>query len=150
MTKKVHYRLDRNVIPLEYDLHLTLNADQLGFHGIVEIKVDVRATCSQIRLHARDLTITRLHIGKLRPEIIPDETLEEVVIELSEPLFPGIYILDIEYSGSVQDGQTGLYKSEYGGDIDLYTDCDYNTRTVLTTHFATGFTLFHSYNNKYV
>ena len=63
-------QLPRNVEPVHYRLHLTLNPDQLRYDGEVEIEIDLKAPKREIYLHGRDLVVGRISARSLgRPEI---------------------------------------------------------------------------------
>jgi alanyl aminopeptidase len=63
-------QLPRNVDPVHYRLHLTLNPDQLRYDGEVEIEIDLKAPKREIYLHGRDLVVGRVTARILgRPEI---------------------------------------------------------------------------------
>lgn len=117
-------RLPKNSFPLSYDIALKTNihAGQRAFTGTVKIEIEIRETSDYITLHNRELAIDIASVkltsalgNELTIEVTEDPAKEFLHIEsVSQSLLPGEkYTLEISYSGMLQLGTSGFYRSSY-------------------------------------
>jgi puromycin-sensitive aminopeptidase len=108
-------RLPAVVRPVSYDLALDIRPDEGCFSGRVSIAVHVDASTREIALHAQDLRIadarlrTDVHGRALTVALDPEAA--RLVLTASEPLAPGRAVVDIEFSGSLNQQMKGLYQA---------------------------------------
>lgn len=117
-------RLPQSSFPLSYEIALKTNVHegQRAFTGTVKIEIEVRETTDFITLHNRELVIdiesvklTNSAGTELTVAVSGDAEKEFLHIEsVGQPLTPGsIYTLEISYSGLLQLGTYGFYRSSY-------------------------------------
>ncbi|KAF7991209.1 hypothetical protein HCN44_002771 [Aphidius gifuensis] len=117
------FRLSKEVIPLHYDLYLYPNLDTGKFQGNVTILVEILEQRNYIALHQKDLKVTSA-ILKTRDiedsydinvkEILMIDKYEELVISFNNDIKIGIYLLTLEFNGTMEpDKIVGFYSSKY-------------------------------------
>ncbi|MCP4085242.1 MAG: M1 family metallopeptidase [Actinomycetia bacterium] len=128
MTDISRYRLPRTATPRRYDLALRPDLDLASFTGSVTIEIDVHEAVSELVLNAVDLEIQSATAGGLAATPVFDEETERVALELDGRLEAGPTLVEIEFSGSINDKLVGFYRS-------TFTDDDGHERTIATTQF---------------
>lgn len=115
-------RLYKDFNPKQYDLTLDLDKDNLKFNGKVKIlgrkvgRPSKRFTFHQKDLKVLNAKITRL--GKDSQEIIVDRInlhnkFDELRIHSSENIYPGDYLIEIEFRGNITNQLNGIYPSRF-------------------------------------
>lgn len=129
------YRLPNNTKPEEYDISLTTNihTGDFNFQGKVIIKVRAVETSTSITLHHRQLTIKTVQLSTTSAVKLPITTIDPPEYDadtelLTIRLTPGLtldegllYILEIDYEGTLRGDEAGFYRSSY-------KDAEGNTR----------------------
>jgi len=108
------------VKPVAYRLDLTVDPAQPRFSGRVEIDVVLAAPASEIVLHGRELAVRevtaktggRVVTGQWR-QIDPTGV---AAVRLAEPLPAGPATLAFAYDAAFNDGPSGLFRVQVGGD----------------------------------
>jgi aminopeptidase N len=98
-------------IPEHYDL--SINLDRIGrtFSGTVTINGDVQPTVTEVRFHAKDLTITSATFDGKEASftLAPDD---ELVIN-HEDISEGKHVFVIAFNGIITDNMNGIYPGYY-------------------------------------
>ena len=115
------FRLPRHILPEHYDIRLDLDFENFTFTGKVGIDLEVKETAQEIVLNAAEIEIKEafLSSGDGRVPISGvayDEELERATLSVDEPLIPGSYRLEIDYTGIINNDLRGLYRSVYRDD----------------------------------
>ncbi len=133
MTTETDHRLPRDVVPHHYDLTLEPDLGAARFAGSVAIDVEITSATSEIVFNAVDLDITQATLRTSTGEqvsgelaLMPDAERAELL--LPDPAAPGTYLLNLEFSGTLNDQLRGFYRS-------VSTDADGNERVLATTQF---------------
>jgi puromycin-sensitive aminopeptidase len=134
MTTKLNpYRLARTVVPSAYRIFITPDLNAATFAGRVEIDVDINESVHHVTLHALDLdlgaaTITAGGTGHRSTEVHGDETYETTTFDFDSPLPVGPAVLEIAFTGVLNDLLVGFYRSTFVDEAGV-------TRTIATTQF---------------
>lgn len=130
-------RLFNQFQPENYSLSLDLNPESKKFTGKVTITgKKVGPPSSRLTLHQHGLKIKSVkllrHDKKGAQEFIIDRinhhaAYDEVRLHSSETLYPGTYVIDLEFEGRIQETMHGIYLS-------TYKDGE-QTGTVISTQF---------------
>lgn len=113
-------RLDDTVVPLAYELDLTLDPAKPRFSGRVAIDVRLASPRSRIHLHGRDLDMTQVEarVGERtisgRWRQLDANGLAEVLFD--EPLPVGLSRLSFAYSAAFGEGPAGLFRVNVDGE----------------------------------
>lgn len=122
------YRLPKDTIPINYDIHLITNIHEgdFDFTGTVKITLKVLEETDTITIHSRQLEIENDYELLDKDENPFPVTLEYVSkteflkfkleqVEGEEPkkLKKGEYTLEINYNGTLRDDNGGFYRSSY-------------------------------------
>jgi len=119
------FRLPDNSIPLSYDLWFAPNTSDWTFKGCAKIIVNtINPNIDTLTLNYNNLTVTSLSVTDVsNSESIRDVPYssinyvpinEQFEIHFNKALIKGRnYQLNINYTGSIRDDMTGLYKSSY-------------------------------------
>ncbi len=108
-----HARLSGQVIPLAYDLDVTIDPAKPTFEGATAIQVSIADPLRVIHLHAEDLTFKASTLTTEAGETMPLEVVsgENAGIALITPKeVSGKATLNLEYSGPLDEVPTGLYR----------------------------------------
>lgn len=110
-------RLSSSVYPINYKLVLEPNLETGEiFQGNVVIKVNVKEKKNYICLHANLLEISDVKVFKDDKTAVPVDKfnlmpkIEQLQVNLAEPIGKGIYILDVTFTGKLS-GFLGLYST---------------------------------------
>ncbi len=107
------FRLPRHVLPRRYELVLEPDLDAATFRGRVVITADVVAPTRLIALNAIELDIQSVHVdGQPATHSLSDEH-ERLVIGLIDELAIGTTMIDITFTGVLNDKLRGFYRSTY-------------------------------------
>ncbi len=102
MLKQLYTQLQ----PKHYSLTLDIDAENLKFSGSVTIRGFLPKNARDIKLHAKDLTITSAKIDQAAVET----NLQEDVLTLhSEENLSGAVTLSLEFNGNITDAMHGMY-----------------------------------------
>lgn len=115
-------RLPLSIRPISYQLRLIpfIEEGNFTYNGEVAIRLNVTETCSNVTLHAKDLTIFKVFLVEVGGNRIPIKQLQNdtekdfLIVDLNQKLKPGrIHLLYIEFSGILNDLMQGFYRSSY-------------------------------------
>jgi hypothetical protein len=115
----VNYRLSGDVVPSIYDLHITVDLENLKFSGSEKISVHANQPTSTIELHALDLSIDDVQVieGENAIPITATRYNNETQIfsiVLGQSLIQSRdYELEMSFEGEIKDDMKGLYRSSY-------------------------------------
>ena len=132
--QKNPYRIERDVVPLAYQLRIEPDLAKSTFRGAVNINIELANHTSKVILNAVELDFDEvvIHLGDLSmpsKSVAFDETFETATIEFAEDLAPGHAILSIKFHGALNEQLRGFYRS-------TYDDANGRCRTIATTQFA--------------
>lgn len=117
--------LPPNVQPERYRVELIVVPDQHGFHGSVEIDVEVGAATRHVWLHGNRLSVREASIvagGQTiaaEYEQVDDEGV--AILRLADVLPPGDATIRIEYDAPFNRALRGLYRVDAGGESYAFT-----------------------------
>ena len=126
MSKSVK-RLYAQFVPENYNLEININPDDMSFTGKVSIKGKKTGRPSQrLTLHQKDLKVESAVVTKHEKSdkkqikvsrINTHKAYDELRLHAKEMLYPGIYTIDIGFSGKITKSMVGLYPCyfEHGG-----------------------------------
>ena len=120
------YRLPRSVAPRHYHLELIPDLGAATFAGRARIDLDIREVTDTLVLNAIELSIASCTVDGQSATFSLDDELERLTVRLTTPLVPGASVLDIEFTGILNDKLRGWYRS-------TYTDESGNERVVAAT-----------------
>ena len=127
------YRLARVIVPRAYRLFLTPDLEAATFEGRVEVDIDVNEPTTTLTLHAWNLvlqpaTVTAQGVAHRSGDASFDDTYQTATFTFDAPLPVGPAVLEIAYTGILNDQLVGFYRSTYVDDAGV-------TRVIATTQF---------------
>ncbi|HEX5695704.1 MAG TPA: hypothetical protein VFZ15_04925, partial [Acidimicrobiia bacterium] len=119
------------MIPVHYDLQLAPDLDSFTFEGSVSIQIGITETLDEIILNAAEIDMKSVVLRGEDLEIAVtgiahDDEYERATLTLETPANPGTYLLDISYTGQINDQLRGLYRS-------IYRDADGTEHVIATS-----------------
>ncbi|KAG0022145.1 hypothetical protein BGZ80_000958 [Entomortierella chlamydospora] len=125
--------LPTNVKPSHYTLTITPDLKEYTFRGYVEIDIDIHEATKTIQINTKELTLVygRVDIGEATYEAIEttfDEDRETTTLTFDSELPKGTAVLNINYTGILNDKMAGFYRSSY-------KDADGNAKIMGVTQF---------------
>ena len=122
------YRLPRDVVPVAYDIALTVSPKRRRFDGVVGIDIRILEACTSLPLHARGLKIghVELQLGgrRLAARIVAHPEDEVVVLHFETALARGRGQLSLHYTGRLNDNMHGLYLARDGRQRAIVSQCE--------------------------
>jgi alanyl aminopeptidase len=108
-------RLPEDIAPVHYALRLSIDPDKPTFAGHVDIRVKLDEAKRIVWLHARDLTIAATTIrtddkAARALFVVPEKGDEMIGLTAGDPLPVGVYTIGIDYTGTLRDDQSGLFR----------------------------------------
>lgn len=116
---KPFQRLPKAVVPDHYDIHLKPDLVALTFTGTQSVHICVHEKTEKIVLHAADLVISEASYKSDKTQEATGVTFdlnvkdELLTIGFDNPINPGMGILKMSFTGSINDKRKGLYRSKY-------------------------------------
>jgi puromycin-sensitive aminopeptidase len=113
------YRLPRHIVPIRYDLRLEPFLDLARFTGAVSIAIEVSEPTAEIVLNAAELDLVDAFVwqtaggASIPGRIRIDGTSERAQILLERGLSPGRWVLQLGFTGTLNDKLRGFYRSAY-------------------------------------
>ena len=111
-------KLPKDVVPVQYAVHLTPNLKDHTFLGAETVAIDVLAPTSTITLNAVDLAIDSATLAgrqwgerKLQPLLDPQQ--QTLRFQLEQPLAPGRYTLALKFRGLINREARGMFHTSY-------------------------------------
>ena len=118
------YRLPRTVIPRRYSLSLSPDLDAATFGGTVRIECDCPSGADEVVMNSAELAITSVLVNNGEAPWSLHEESERLVI--GARVAAGPLVIDIAFTGTLNDKLRGFYRS-------TYTDDAGDVRTIATT-----------------
>ena len=112
-------RLPHTAIPEHYDLHLTPDFATDTFAGQVSIRVRLREPVQSITLNSAEIDFHEVTISSRgsahRPTVGLDAATETATLNLPSPIAAGPAVINIKYTGRLNDQLRGFYLSRANG-----------------------------------
>jgi puromycin-sensitive aminopeptidase len=108
------HRLDRDVVPLEYDVRLEVDPVRgPDYGGEVGIRLRLDRPRRTLELHAAELRVTRARLetaqGTVAARVRMDPARQLVSLALPRPVGPGAATLRLRFAGRLRGDLRGLY-----------------------------------------
>jgi aminopeptidase N len=125
--------LPSTVIPIHYQLDVTVDPASTGFNGSEVVDISVKQPTKQIVLNAAELQIKSFSVAGPGTAVVRgaakdvsfNEEHETATLSLATSLAPGAYTLTIDYTGKINDSFAGLFRTPYdtpqGHKVALFT-----------------------------
>lgn len=119
---ELDYRLPNDTLPLHYEIYLHPDLVSGTFTGKVAIHLNVTKPRDFVLIHIKYLTISSTSVHKgieaNGEQISLGETFEYVpnefwVVKLRSAMQPGLYTINMDFTGSLTKDIVGFYKSNY-------------------------------------
>lgn len=123
-------QLINTFIPTHYDLSLSLDREAHSFGGVVTINGTTTTDATDIRVHAKDLTINSVVIDG-KQATFSHEPFDE--LHISHPDITGgtAHVVVIDFNGTITDTMNGIYPSRF--------EVDGVKKELLTTQFESHY-----------
>jgi len=129
---EAEFRLPRTVVPAHYRLTIEPDLATGTFTGEVVIDVDVVEPVTEVVLNVLDLEVRSAVIadaaGRHDASVAIDEERERVILALETALRPGSSVVEIAFTGKLNEHLRGFYRS-------TFPDEDGNEHVIATTQF---------------
>ena len=110
------YRLPRSVIPRRYDIELAPDLGGARFSGRVRVELEVAERVDRVVLNAAELDVESCTLDGVPVSFTLDEGLERLEILPSTSLAAGSAVLEVVFTGTLNDRLRGFYRSTYVDD----------------------------------
>ena len=107
------WRLPRHALPRRYDLSLRPDLDDARFTGRVVITVDLTTTTRSIVLNSAELEVHSVFVDGQPAPFRLDPENERLHIGTIDEIGPGSVMVDISFTGILNDKLRGFYRSTY-------------------------------------
>jgi aminopeptidase N len=122
-------RLTRSFAPEHYELSINLQRTARTFNGTVAIRGLVSANTSEIRLHAKDLTITAANFDGKQATFAP--AINDELIISHKDINEGAHVIVVTFEGKITDDMNGIYP--------CYFEVDGVKQELLATQFESHY-----------
>lgn len=110
------FRLPRHVLPRRYEVHLEPDLDAATFSGRVLIETTVEVATRLIALNAKELEVTSVFVDGAPAIHALDVENERLIVSTTEDVPAGTSMIDIAFTGTLNDKLRGFYRSTYRDD----------------------------------
>jgi puromycin-sensitive aminopeptidase len=134
MASAAEYRLSKSMHPEQYDITLAPDLEQFTFKGEETIELMVESNTPSITFNATELEIQHSQVtlenGKviLPHEMTSNPEFETITLSFEDELPKGKILLNIHFTGILNDQLRGFYRSSY-------VDSDGQTKYLASTQF---------------
>jgi alanyl aminopeptidase len=118
-------RLGQDVVPTFQSLALDLDPDQKTYSGTARFELSVKAASDSFRLHARDMTLTRVALRQGKATVPITTRAGEIgllTLRAAKPLAKGAATLEIDFTKDFDTRANSLYRVEARGRAYAFTD----------------------------
>ena len=141
------HRLPEDVRPYRYDLVLEPDLDAATFAGQVTIAIQVQRPTDTVVLHALDLEISMATVDDVPAAVTVDDEQETVTLTLPDELPTGAALIQLGFTGVLNDQLVGFYRSTFtvadsDGDDDDPTEHTLAVTQFESTHARRAFPCF--------
>jgi len=120
-------RLPKNVVPIDYDIHITPDVQGMKFQGSESVSLQIRAATATIEFNILDETLTDVRLdGQPVKSVNADNDKQLATVTLAQPAAVGKHTLSMSYSGPIQQRPQGLF-------LQRYTKADGSSGSMLST-----------------
>ena len=120
-------RLPKNVVPIDYDIHITPDIQGLKFTGSESVSLEFHAAAATIQFNILDETLSDVRLdGQPVKSVQADNDKQLVTLTLAQPAAVGKHTLSLSYSGPIQQRPQGLF-------LQPYTKADGGAGSMLST-----------------
>ncbi|KAK7501330.1 hypothetical protein BaRGS_00007455 [Batillaria attramentaria] len=118
MTGKKFERLPKDVVPKNYTIRLQPDLAASTFVGSEAIDVEVKSAVRTIRLNSSDIVVQEATFSgsgasEVKGEISYDKEEELLTLTFPSDLQPGAGVLQLKFTGELNDKMKGFYRSKY-------------------------------------
>ena len=107
-------RLPKDVVPLDYTIHITPNAKALTIAGHESIVLEVRRATTTLTFNSLNERLSRVELdGKPVARVASDDGKQLTVVTLAAPVAIGRHTLSFDYRGKIEHGAQGLFAQPY-------------------------------------
>jgi aminopeptidase N len=107
-------RLPKNVVPVDYDIHITPDVQGMKFKGSESVSLEFRAATATIQFNILDETLSDVRLdGQPVKSVQPDNDKQLATVTLAQPAAVGKHTLSLSYSGPIQQRPQGLFLQPY-------------------------------------
>src|SRR3990167_2536587 len=129
----LNYRLPTTVTPQRYAIKLTPDLHNFTFGGEELIDITVHEPITEIILNAAELVIHSAYAtnnkgAKIQATVSLDTANERATFAFAKAIEPGSWVLDVKFSGILNDKLHGFYRS-------TYQDASGQQKVIATTQF---------------
>ncbi len=110
------FRLPRHVVPRRYEVHLEPDLAASTFSGRVLIEATVETATRLIALNAKELEISSVHVDGAIAVHALDAENERLIVGTTLDIPAGTAMIDISFTGRLNDKLRGFYRSTFRGD----------------------------------
>ena len=110
------FRLPRHVLPRRYEVHLEPDLDAATFSGRVLIEVTIEVPTRLIALNAKELDVTSVFVDGAPAIHALDVENERLIVGATEDIPAGTSMIDVAFTGTLNDKLRGFYRSTYRDD----------------------------------
>ena len=115
--KKSSVRLSPDIYPISYKISVRPDFEKFTFAGSETITIEFKKPTKKLTLHAIELEINDVVFTQNKVEQLPkisfDKKLETVTFEFNKTVQKGEGILNLSFSGILNDKMRGFYRSRY-------------------------------------
>lgn len=109
-------RLTKDILPVNYKLHLKPDMKKFFFSGEETIMLSVKKATQSITVHSAEIKVTKAaltsdEVGKAK--ISYDAKNETVTFAFPKKIQPGLHELEIVFTGVLTENLVGFYRSKY-------------------------------------
>jgi alanyl aminopeptidase len=118
------YRLSADILPLAQQVMLNIDPAQTGYSGSTTISIEVVVESPSIRLHAKDMEISSLHLmANGAPVDVQHESGEHDLLILTRDsgFAAGIYELTIAFENEFNVDGVGISRTEIDGENYIFS-----------------------------
>ncbi|HWO41785.1 MAG TPA: M1 family metallopeptidase, partial [Candidatus Eisenbacteria bacterium] len=118
MTQTQRHRLPLSVSPQRYEIRLEPDLNAARFSGEEKVVLEVHEPVDRLTLNAAELEISGVRLtsatgNALAGDVRLDAENEQAILRLPETVAPGMYELQLAFSGILNDKLHGFYRSTY-------------------------------------
>jgi RimJ/RimL family protein N-acetyltransferase len=117
---KLAFRLPKIIKPMTYELLMHPDLKKKTFSGSVKIKIDVQEPVDYIALHSKKLNISKVWLETAEElktvklsQSFAYEKFEYFILESEQTIQKGLYLINLEFDGSLDNRIVGFYGSTY-------------------------------------
>ncbi|KII64919.1 Puromycin-sensitive aminopeptidase [Thelohanellus kitauei] len=121
-------RLPEIILPMHYDLDLSIDPSLRWYSGDVKISIDVRETTDTVVLNSSEMTFNLVQLTAAGKVMTPKKTVfvelsKQMILSFDAQIPVGMAQIEISFKNKIEENMQGIYRTSFNDDEKKLHEC---------------------------